>query len=133
MDILLYDNGDGAEFCLLNGDLQSDETFFTALYLSLFGGDCFSNVYEKYKADGSFEESLNLPITVSNLKIVQAEAKKALKWLIEENLAESIEVFAHGDMSEKINVDITITELTGLSYRYSVYWNEGRPLLKTNS
>lgn len=130
MEILLNDRGDGAEFNLLNGDLQSDDTFFTALYVSLFGGDCFSNVYEKYKQDGSFEESLNLTITSTNLKTVQAEAKKALKWLIEEDIAESVDVFAYGNISEKINVDITITEPSGESYQYSVYWDNGRPLLK---
>lgn len=41
MDILLQDNGDGAEVVLTGGDLKGDGTLYNAVYLSLFGGDNF--------------------------------------------------------------------------------------------
>lgn len=130
MDILLTDNGDGGEFVLSGGDIESDSTFFTAVYISLFGGDCFYNVFENYKSDGEFEESLNQPITAANLKNVQAAAHRALKWMEEEGLVNSIEIYAYGDSSEKINVDITMSEPLGTDYLYSVIWDNERAVLK---
>ena len=76
MDILLMDNGDGAEVVLQAGDLKGDGTLYTSVYLSLFGGDNFSNVFEEYESDNEFEESLNLPITKQNLKTVENKANK---------------------------------------------------------
>lgn len=130
MDILLQDNGDGAEVVLSGGDLKGDGTLYNAVYLSLFGGDNFSNAFEEYESDGEFEESLNLPITAPNLKTVENKANKSLKWIIDEGVANSIETFAYGNTENKIEIEITIQESTGNNQFFAVVWENQKKILK---
>lgn len=130
MNIFLEDKGDGGEFALVGGDLKQDETLLTALYISLFSGKTFYNVYEKYKTDGDFERALNQPITLGNLKKTEDAAKKATEWFIAEGIAESIEVRAFGDINEKQNVEITIKEPSGVNKTYGVIWDNEKAILK---
>jgi phage gp46-like protein len=130
MNLLLQDNGDGGELVLEAGDLKSDETLLTALYISLFSGDCFYNIYEEHESDGEFEEALSQPITVNNLKATENAAKKATKWMIDEGLADSIEASARGNLEEKQNIDITITEPSGISKTFGIIWQNERTVLK---
>lgn len=129
MDILLQDTGDGAEVILSGGDLKGDGTLYNAVYLSLFGGDNFSNAFEEYESNGEFEESLNLPITTPNLKTVENKANKSLKWLIDEGIAESVESFAFGNGDNKIEVDITIKEPQKVESSYSIIWRNQKAVL----
>ncbi len=130
MDILLQDNGDGAEVVLTGGDLKGDGTLYNAVYLSLFGGDNFSNVYEEYESDGEFEESLNLPVTAPNLKIVKAAANKSLKWMIDEGIADSVDCFAYGGQSGKIEIEIKIQETAGDNQTFALIWENQKKVLK---
>ena len=132
MDILTQDNGNGAEVVLDGGDLKGDGTLYNAVYFSLFGGDNFSNVFEKYETNNSFEESLNLPITASNLKTVENNANKLLEWMLKEQVADSIECFAYGNNDNKIEIEITIKEPSGNTYSFAVVWQNQRRILKTN-
>lgn len=129
MDILLQDTGDGAEVILSGGDLKGDGTLYNTVYLSLFGGDNFSNAFEEYESDGEFEESLNLPITTPNLKTVENKANKSLKWLVDEGIAESVESFAFGNGDNKIEVDITIKEPAKIESSYSIIWRNQKAVL----
>jgi len=129
MDIALNDNGDGAEVILTGGDLKGDGTLYNAVYLSLFGGDNYSNVFEEYESNGDFEEALNNPITAPNLQNIEKTAKKALEWMLNEKAAESIEVYAHGNIENKIDVEITITEPTGNDYKFAVVWKNQKYVL----
>lgn len=130
MDVLLTDTGDGGEFTLSGGDLNMCGTFYNAVYLSLLGGDAFYNVYETYEQNGDFEKALNLPITKTNLRNVETAAKQCLKWLLDEGAADSIEVKAYGNDTQKINIDITISEPNNVSYSYGLIWEEQRAVLK---
>lgn len=130
MDLMLIDNGDGGELVLEGGDVKGDGTLLTAVYISLFGGDNFSNVFETYEQNGEFEESLNQPITAKNLKNVENKAKKSLDWLIQEGIANSVEVSAFGDIKEKINVNIVIQEPSGEVYPFSIVWENEKAILK---
>lgn len=131
MDILLEDNGDGAEVVLQGGDLKGDGTLYNAVYLSLFNGESIANAFENYESDDEFEESLNLPITAQNLKIVQNKANNCLKWLFDENVAESVDCFAYGGLENKIELDISITEPTGDNQAFGIVWNNQKAVLKT--
>ena len=131
MDVLFADTGDGGEFVLEGGDLSGDNSLYNALYLSLFGGDNFSNVYEEYESDNEFQEALNQSISLKSLQNVEAKAKKALKWMIDEGVAGSIEVSAKGNLESKINVDITITEPNGEDYPFAVIWENERAILRS--
>lgn len=130
MDVLLQDNGDGAEVVLLGGDLKGDGTLYNAVYLSLFSGDNFSNALEEYQTDGEFEEALNLPITTPNLKTVETKANKSLKWMIDEGVANSVETFAYGNAENKIEIKITIQEPTGNNQFFAVVWENQKKILK---
>lgn len=122
MEILLIDKGDGGEFVLEGGDLKQDGTFLTALYLSLFTGDAFYNVFTDYPTNREFEDALSLPITIPNLKTVETLANNALKWMLDQGVAKSIDVYAFGDKDEKINVEITVTEPDGNTGQYYITW-----------
>lgn len=130
MDILLQDKGDGAEVVLEGGDLKGDGSLYNSVYLSLFQGECFSNAFEKYESNGEFEESLNNPITMLNLKTVENKANKSLKWMIDEGVAESIEVYAYGNDDDRIEVEITISEPSGNTYSFAVVWENQKRILK---
>lgn len=131
MEFLIIDRGDGAELTFNGADIKTDDTFFTAVYSSLFLGDCFYNIYTEHKTDDSFMQALLKPITADNLKNAEIAAKNLLKWLIDGELADSVEVFAYGDKREKINVDITITQPSSDSgNKYSIVWENEKIYLK---
>lgn len=131
MEFLIIDRGDGAELTFNGADIKTDDTFFTAVYSSLFLGDCFYNIYTEHKTDDSFMQALLKPITAENLKNAEIAAKNLLKWLIDGELADSVEVFAYGDKREKINVDITITQPGSDSgNKYSIVWENEKIYLK---
>lgn len=122
MEILLIDKGDGGEFVLEGGDLKQDGTFLTALYLSLFTGDAFYNIFTDYPTNKEFEDALSLPLTIPNLKTVETSANNALKWMLDQGVAKEISVNAYGDKDEKINVEITVTEPDGNTGQYYITW-----------
>jgi len=131
MEILITDKGDGGEFTLEGGDLKQDGTLISALYLSLFTGDAFYNVFTDYPTNREFEDALSLPITIQNLRKVETLADNALKWMLDQGIAKNIEVNASGNKDEKINVEITITEPDGTTGQYYITWqNEKIALLK---
>ncbi len=133
MDVLLQDYGNGAEVVLEGGDLKGDGTLYNAVYLSLFAGDNFSNVFETYESNKEFEESLNLPITTANLKTVETKAKNCLKWMLDEYVAKSIECYAYGNNDDKIEIEITIKESSGNDSLFALVWeNQKRKLLIRN-
>ncbi len=129
MEILIQDHGDGGEFSLLGGDLKQDGTFFSAVYLSLFSGEAFYNIYSENPTNKEFEEMLALPISTTNLKNIEKSAQNALKWLIDDGIAKEIEIFAYGSKEEKINVEITITEPDGNNCKFAIIWQNEKIVL----
>ena len=115
-DILMVENGDGGDFLFLNGDIENDDTFYTAVYLSLFNGDAFYNIFAKYPRNNDFEESLNCIITPDNLKNIETNANAALDWMITENIAESIDTSSSSSSDKQTDVSIAITR-TERSYK----------------
>ena len=133
MEILITDQGDGGEFTLEGGDLKQDGTILSALYLSLFNGDAYYNVFSDYPTNREFEDALSLPVTIQNLQKVETLANNALKWLLDDGVADNITISARGDADEKINVEITVTEPDGTTGQYDITWqNEKIYLFKKN-
>lgn len=130
MDIMFSNDKAGTVFTLAGADLKSDTGFYTAICLSLFNGDCFYNIYTKNKTDNSFIDALFAPINVKNLLNAQTKAENLLKWLIDDGIAKTIDIFAYGDKSQKICVDITITEPDLKTNKYSVLWDEEKIFLR---
>ena len=130
MEILITDSGDGGEFTLVGGDLKQDGTFISALYLSLFTGDAYYNIFTDYPTNREFEDALSLPVTIQNLQTVETLANNALKWMLDEGIADSITVNAYGDADEKIDVEITVTEPDGTTGQYYITWENEKLYLK---
>jgi len=130
VEIKLSDFGDGGAVTSSGGDLDQDGGFLTAIYVSLFGGDCFYNVYSDYPQDKSFEDAIQAPITVSNLKNAETLCANLLKWMTDEGVVESIDVKAYGNSDNKMNVDITTTEPGGNTRIYGIVWQNEKAMLK---
>lgn len=129
MEIKLSDYGDGGAITSSGGDIDQDDGFLTAIYISLFGGDNFYNIYSKYPQDKSFEDAIQAPITVSNLKTAENAAFNLLRWMVDEGIVESVDVRAYGSGDNRMNVDITTTEPDGDSRIYSVIWQNEKAIL----
>ncbi len=130
MEIKLSDYGDGGAITSSGGDIDQDSGFLTAIYTSLFGGDNFYNIYSDYPQDKSFEDAIQAPITVTNLKAAETAGSNLLKWMVDEGVVESVDVRAYGGSENKINVDIITTEPGGDSKIYGVIWQNEKAILK---
>ena len=47
MDFKLYEQGDGGELNIIGGDIEPENTLSNSIYLSLFSGDVWYNVFEE--------------------------------------------------------------------------------------
>jgi len=130
MEIKLSDYGDGGAITSSGGDIDQDSGFLTAIYVSLFGGDCYYNIYSDYPQDKSFEDAIQAPITVSNLKNAETAASNLLKWMLDEGVIEALDVRAYGNGDNKMNVDITTTEPGGNVRIFGVIWQNEKAILK---
>jgi len=126
----MIEQGDGGDFVFVGGDIASDDTFFTAVYISLFGGDAFYNALVKNPTNKEFEESLNCVITADNLKTIETKANAALAWMVSSGFASEILTSAYNSIGKIINIDITITEPDGVSRTFSLIWDNTNLSLK---
>jgi phage gp46-like protein len=127
MDFKLYEHGDGGELNLIGGDIEPEKGLSNAIYLSLFAGDNWHNVFEESKTTDDFETSLfNLLTATNNLKSIETLANEALNWLMEDGIAESIETRATASNNGHINLNITITEPNNTTRKYEVIWKNQR-------
>jgi phage gp46-like protein len=133
MDFKLAEYGDGAELNIIGGDIEPEKGLSNAVYLSLFTGDNWYNIFEESKTTDNFETSLfGLLITTNNLKTIETLANEALNWLIEDNIAETIETRATTNSNGRINLRITITEPNNMTRKYAIIWKEQRLQLIDN-
>jgi phage gp46-like protein len=111
MDFKLYEYGDGGELNLSGGDIEPEKGLSNAIYLSLFAGNNWHNIFEESKTADEFETNLfSLLTTSNNLKKIETIANESLNWLIEDGIAESVETRASASNNGHINLNITITE-----------------------
>ena len=129
-DFKVFDNGDGGDVGFNAGDILGEYGYGTAIYLSLFGGEAFYEIYSKYKTDNKFEESLYKTITSENLRNCEKEANKALKWLKVEKIVADVSCFACSNGVGKINLEITITEPNKNIKKYGLVWEEQELVFK---
>ena len=123
-DVLLCQTNDDGEINIEFGIAQMTQGFETALYVSLFGGNIeddgrpenlltfWGNLVEVGPVNKYISRTQNLieglPITSGNLRRVEDAAKLDLAWLLEENIASSIEVVASIPGLNKIKISVTI-------------------------
>jgi len=127
IDVLLYQTFDDGDVLYKNGDLTYDQTYATASYLSLFGGNkedegsqdsknqFWGNSLVKDTASKYRSETQHLlqdtPLNTANLLAFEEVAKRDLNWLIEENLAKKLEVSASIPSLNRVLLTILIDDL----------------------
>jgi phage gp46-like protein len=125
MDFKLYETGDGGEINLIGGDIEAERGLSNAIYLSLFTGDNWHNIFEESKTTDDFETNLfNLLTATNNLRQIETIANESLNWLIEDGIAETIETKASSSSNGHINLNITITEPNNITRKYSIIWEQ---------
>ncbi len=111
MDILLIDNSDGGDIRFIGGDVATEEGLYSSIYLSLFSGNCWAKVYDNdVNTNRDFIESLNLPITKDNLGKMKAQAELALEWLINDKIAQKVEIDVSSPEFNRVRFDITVNQ-----------------------
>ena len=95
MDFKLYEQGDGGELNIIGGDIESEKTLSNAIYLSLFSGDNWYNIFENsdsLKTSNDIENLLqNFITSTKNIRKLETLINESLNWLIEDGIVESIE------------------------------------------
>lgn len=127
MDLLMIEQGDGGELTFTGGDIASDNGIYTSVYLSLFSGGCWANLFSSdVDTDRAFATALFTTITPNALRTIESEAKLALEWLIEDGVAQSVEVEAISPQHNRINITITVNEPEGGSQTFGLIWDSER-------
>lgn len=133
MDFLMIENGDGGEVDVLSdGDIVIDRTYYTSIYLTLFGGKCFYKQFDMDFPDDneSIEKELNKPTTQDNLKNLANMINFKLNWMVELGLAESIDTEALDGINSITKVNIAIVQPDGNTERYGIIWDREKSELK---
>lgn len=133
MDFKLYEQGDGGELNIIGGDIDPENTLSNSIYLSLFSGDVWYNIFEEsdsLKTNDTIEQLLNeFIISTKNLRKLETLINESLNWLIEEGIIESIETSAMPSF-ESIKISITIKEPNNTDKKYIIIWNNQKAILK---
>lgn len=133
MDFKLYEQGDGGELNIIGGDIDPENTLSNSIYLSLFSGDVWYNIFEEsdsLKTNDTIEQLLNeFIISTKNLRKLETLINESLNWLIEEGIVESIETSAIPSF-ESIKISITIKEPNNTDKKYIIIWDKQRTILK---
>lgn len=125
MDFKLYEFGDGGEININGGDVESENTLSNAIYLSLFSGDNWYNIYEEVETKDSIEETLNtLLVSSNNLKKLETFINESLNWLLEDGIVDDIETKATPRYDGHINISIITTEPDNINKKYMIIWKE---------
>ena len=131
-DLLMYECGDGGELGISGGDLQLDNTFYSAMYLSLFEGRNFYNQLEDGFDESDtydFETLLNSVSTEKDLKQIESVANLKLGWMIRDGLVADVDTKAVFTANQIVSIDITTRQPDGSSKKYSLIWDQEKKLL----
>lgn len=133
MDFKIYEQGDGGELNIIGGDIEPENTLSNSIYLSLFSGDVWYNIFEEsdsLKTNDTIEQLLNeFIISTKNLRKLEALINESLNWLMEKGIVESIETSAMPSF-ESIKISITIKEPNNTDKKYIIIWNNQKAVLK---
>jgi phage gp46-like protein len=124
-DLLLIETPNGGDCALEDGLFVADHALGTALYISLFGGNkadsgkvknrntwwgnTLAGVTEKEKIISRFQNFITgSPMTVKNIKYAEEAAKQDLKWVIDEGIADKINVTGRAEGENKFRLYVQI-------------------------
>lgn len=131
-DLLIYECGDGGELGVANGDLLLENTFYSAIYLSLFEGKNFYNQLEDGFDDSDnfdFEILLNSVSTEKDLRQIESVSNLKLSWMIRDEIVSNVETKAYFSVTGVVNIDILTKQPSGDTEKYSLIWDQEKKLL----
>jgi len=135
MDFKIYEQGDGGELNIIGGDIESENTFSNSIYLSLFSGDNWYNIFEEsdsLKTNDNIEDLLKeFIVSTKNLKKLESLINESLNWLIEQGIVDTVETSAIPSF-ESIKISITIKEPNNTDKKYIIIWNKQKQLTMNN-
>jgi phage gp46-like protein len=143
-DLLLFETVDGGEIKIENDLFASDRSFNTAVYLSLFGGNADDNgkvknnktwwantlagTPENEKLVSRFQAIIaGLPMTTKNILEAETAASLDLQWLVDEGIAEKINVSgaAAGHNKFSLRVELQAHGKSIYENTFSLFWKVG--------
>jgi len=143
-DLLLEDTPDFGEIKIENGLFVNDQTFNTAVYLSLYGGNAKDNgkvknketwwgntlpaTAENEKMISRFQAVISgLPMTTKNILQAETAAELDLKWIIGEGIADKITAVGRAAGKNKFELAVEIKSKGDTIYenKYSTFWRAG--------
>ncbi len=131
MDFKLYEQGDGGELNIVGGDIEPENALSNSIYLSLFSGDNWYNIFEEsdsLKTNDNIENLLKeFIVSTKNLRKLESLINESLNWLINDGIVESIEVSAI-PFFESIKISIIIKEPNNINKKYLIIWNNQKKL-----
>jgi len=140
-DLLLHDTPDGGDIRIEKGLIVNDQTFGTAVYLSLFGGNKDDNgrvenrrtwwgntlrgVNENQRLVSRFQAIIfGLPMTTRNILDAEEAARLDLGWIITGKIAD--EILANGRAVSRnrfsLTIQINASGETIYSNAFAVFW-----------
>jgi phage gp46-like protein len=143
-DLLLTDTRDGGDVLIAEGLFQSDRSFDTAVYLSLFGGNksdsgkvknnktwwgnTLRGTSENEKLVSRFQNVIfGLPMTTKNILEAEDAAELDLKWIIDEGLADKIEAvgraITHNRFTLRVNIEAGGKYI--YAHTFALFWEAG--------
>jgi phage gp46-like protein len=124
-DLMLYGTPDGGEINVQDGQPDMDAGLATAVYLSLYSGDWWGNALaaKAERTVASIEDKQGLLTNAARLD-VEAAARVALQWLVDEGIASAVDVAATLPAVGWLQLAVTVTEPNAdpTVLRYKINW-----------
>ena len=112
-DVLLQQSLDGGEITIENNQIKLTTGLETAVYLSLFSPeDWFLNDVaetDEERLSSETEQIVNnLPNVSKNYPLLEQAINNDLKWIINDKLADSVEVTVSSNQLNRVNIRLVI-------------------------
>lgn len=116
-DVSLFQTVDGGDIAINDGVVGMSSGLGTAVYLSMFGGNESSNAWwgnslnesiaHQYTSETGFLLK-SAPATSNNLRRIEDAAARDLAWLITQEIATSVSVFATIPKINSVQITVNI-------------------------
>lgn len=130
----MIENGDGGELDIsTDGDIILNNTLYNAVYLSIFGGKAFYDVFDAEDTEtdnDDIEAELKRPVTVPNLNNLASLAVSKLNWMINAGIVKNVDASANARIDKITELIITITRPDDVTEKYGINWDREQSELK---
>lgn len=130
----MIENGDGGELDIsADGDIILNNTLYNAVYLSIFGGKAFYDVFDAEDTEtdnDDIEAELKRPVTVPNLNNLASLAVSKLNWMINAGIVKNVDASANARIDKITELIITITRPDDVTEKYGIIWDREQAELK---